>query len=96
MTRTRRGVVDQDNTWIIREELEWNPADPVPPGQDYIIVPTFDIHSAGDLVYSQIVIWGVGLISFGPVTFAQTIFFDLPRQQILPRDVHFFFFGVTG
>ncbi|MEO6114459.1 MAG: calcium-binding protein, partial [Sphingomicrobium sp.] len=74
MARTRRGIVDQDNSWIIREELELDPANPTLPQDDYTIVDTFAIHSVGAVVYTQIVIWGLGLISFGPITPAQTAF----------------------
>uniref|UniRef100_UPI00286D6C03 calcium-binding protein n=1 Tax=Sphingomonas sp. TaxID=28214 RepID=UPI00286D6C03 len=74
MARTRRAIVDQDNSWIIREELELNPDSPTAPQDDFTIIDTFAIHSVGDVVYTQIVIWGVGLISFGPITAAQTAF----------------------
>jgi Ca2+-binding RTX toxin-like protein len=68
-------VVDQDNSWTIREEYTLNPDDPTAPEDDYVVVDTgFPVHYTAALSYSQIVIWGVGLVSFGPVTPEQTAF----------------------
>ena len=75
MGRTRQVVVDQDNSWTIREELTWDPSSPVAPQDDYIVVQTgFPVYSSAQSSYSQIVIWGVGLVSFGPITPEQTAF----------------------
>jgi Ca2+-binding RTX toxin-like protein len=75
MPRTRTVVIDDDNSWTIREELTLDPANPTAPQNDYIIVQTgFRIYSDADSYYTQIVIWGVGLVSFGPVTAQQQAF----------------------
>jgi Ca2+-binding RTX toxin-like protein len=100
MGRTRQVVVDQDSSWTIREELTWDPSSPVPPEQDYIIVQTgFPVYSSATSSYSQIVIWGVGLVSFGPVTAAQTTFManlgSTPDLSQFPGDYVAFGFSST-
>lgn len=68
-------VVDDQEGWIIREELTLDPGSPVAPEDDYFVVQTgFPIHYNAQSYYTEIVIWGVGLISFGPVTAEQTAF----------------------
>lgn len=75
MPRSRVIVVDDEEGWIIREELTLDPESPVAPEDDYIVVQTgFPIHYNAQSFYTEIVIWGVGLISFGPVTAEQTAF----------------------
>lgn len=75
MPRTRVVVIDQDDSWIIREELTLDPSNPVAPQDDYLVVDTgFPVYSSATSFYTQIVIWGVGLVSFGPVTAAQKAF----------------------
>lgn len=75
MPRSRVIVVDDEEGWIIREELTLDPASPVAPEDDYIVVqPGFPVHYNAESSYAEIVVWGVGLISFGPVTAEQTAF----------------------
>jgi Ca2+-binding RTX toxin-like protein len=75
MGRTRTVVVDDDNSWTIREELTLDPTSPTAPQDDFIVVQTgFRIYSHADAFYTQIVIWGVGLVSFGAVTAQQKTF----------------------
>ncbi len=75
MARTRAVVIDQDNSWTIREELTLDPNNPTAPEDDYTVVNTgFPVYYTATSSYSRIVIWGVGLVSFGPVTPAQTTF----------------------
>ena len=99
MSRTHVVVIDQDNSWIIREELTLDPSNPVAPQDDYIVVQTgFPIYSNAHSSYSQIVIWGVGLVSFGPVTAAQTAFManlgTAPDLSAFPGD--FVAFGFSS
>jgi Ca2+-binding RTX toxin-like protein len=98
--RTRQVVVDQDNSWTIREELTLDPSNPVAPEDDYIVVDTgFAVHDTATSSYSQIVIWGVGLISFGPVTAEQTAFMAslgaTPDLTAFPGDYAAFGFSST-
>jgi Ca2+-binding RTX toxin-like protein len=91
MGRTRQVVVDQDNSWTVREELTLDPSAPVAPADDYIVVQTgFPVYSNTTTFYSQIVVWGVGLVSFGPVTAAQTAFMaslgTTPDLSLFPGD----------
>ena len=100
MGRTRQVVVDQDNSWTIREELTLDPNSPVAPQDDYIIVQTsFPVYSSAQSSYSQIVIWGVGLVSFGAVTAAQTTFManlgSTPDLSGFPGDYVAFGFSST-
>ncbi len=47
MGRTRAVVIDQDDSWTIREELTLNPDDPTAPEDDYIVVDTgFPVHDS--------------------------------------------------
>ena len=98
MPRTRTVVVDQDNSWIERYEFTLDTSNPEPPEQDYVVVTTgfpvwYNAHSS----YSQIVIWGVGLVSFGPVTQAQTDFMaslgSSPDLSLFPGDFAAFGFS---
>lgn len=100
MPRTRTVVVDQDNSWTIREELTLDPSSPVAPEDDYIVVDTgFPVHSNAQSFYTQIVIWGVGLVSFGPVTAEQTTFMAnlgaTPDLASFPGDYVAFGFSST-
>ena len=75
MPRTRVIVVDDEQGWIIREQLDLDPSSPVAPQDDYIVIQTgFPVYTSSTNFYTQVVIWGVGLISFGPVTAAQQAF----------------------
>ena len=100
MPRSRTVVVDADNSWIIREELTFDPSSPVAPQDDYIVVQTgFPVYSNAHSFYTEIVIWGVGLVSFGPVTAAQTAFMSslgaTPDLAAFPGDYVAFGFSAT-
>jgi Ca2+-binding RTX toxin-like protein len=100
LPRTRTVVVDDDNSWTIREELTIDPSSPVPPEDDYIVVDTgFPVYSSAQSFYTQIVIWGVGLVSFGPVTAEQTAFMAslgaTPDLSSFPGDFVAFGFSST-
>ena len=70
MPRTRRVVIDQYNTgtWGYLENNNY-----VSPADDFTSVPT-SVYSGSGYYYTEMNIWGTGLISFGPVTEEQRVF----------------------
>lgn len=98
MPRTRTIVIDDEAGWIIREDLELDPANPVAPEDDYLVVQTFfPVHYNAQAFYTEVVVWGVGLLSFGPVTPAQTAFManlgTNPDLSLFPGDYAAFGFS---
>ncbi len=98
MPRSRSIVIDDEQGWIIREELVLDPASPTPPEQDYFVVQTgFPVWTSATTSYSQVVIWGVGLVSFGPVTPEQIAFManlgPNPDLSLFPGDYVAFAFS---
>ena len=78
MTRSTRGVVDDNPVWGFRkvDSIEYvDPETPVVRETDYVTVfPGFPIYRDGGATYDRVVFWGVGIVSFGPVTDAQSQF----------------------
>src|SRR5688500_4064461 len=81
MARTRRIVVDQDTGWLYRYEFV-NEGDAIPPEDDYVILSQeseylggmIPLYHAPEAAHSDITVWAVGLISFGPPTAEQIAF----------------------
>lgn len=79
MTRSTRGVVDETAGWSFRNIQFLDPRQPAAePGSrqsDYVVVdPGFQIYRGADTYYTKLVFWGVGIVSFGEVSEAQTQF----------------------
>ncbi|MBC7987057.1 MAG: pre-peptidase C-terminal domain-containing protein [Sphingomonadaceae bacterium] len=76
MGRSRRDVIDGDTEhWVVRRVLEDTPEHPAPPPhEDYKEVASVLLAWGDHTGSGRPVFWGTGLISFGPVTAAQTAF----------------------
>ncbi len=78
MTRSTRGVVDDNPVWEFRkvDSIDYvDPENPILREADYVTVFTgFPIYRNAVPSYDRVVFWGVGIVSFGPVTDAQTQF----------------------
>jgi Ca2+-binding RTX toxin-like protein len=81
MARTRRIAVDQNLDWLFHYDFI-NEGDAIPPEEDFVVLSQesdyfggmIPLYHSPEAAHSDITVWAVGLITFGPPTAEQIAF----------------------